>query len=190
MYDPCTRLWAVHMSCLNFEGAPYLSVDIHSSNTNACDGLPAQRSQNRNIHAFIWHYASIEMSRTLKQLMLHLETKVQRLLCMLKKDDSFHFTAQVPLPSIFHLPLAAEPPLYINVVHSDIQGLSMSGFPHVTRAWRATWLALLEHARHNTKMHLSQCSKGLSLCCLVQVCSFGEGNHVWGKHLLHHAHDI
>ena len=45
----------------------------------------------------------------------------------LKKDDKFHFSAQVPLPSVFHLPLAAEPPLYINMVRADFQ--SFSGIP-------------------------------------------------------------
>ena len=42
----------------------------------------------------------------------------------LKKDDRFHFSAQVPLPSVFHLPLAAEPPLYINMVRTDFQSFS------------------------------------------------------------------
>lgn len=55
----------------------------------------------------------------------------------LNKDDSFHFTAQVPLPSVFHLPLAAEPPLYINIVRSEFQSFSAkshSSNPRVTRA--------------------------------------------------------
>ena len=42
----------------------------------------------------------------------------------LKKDDRFHFAAQVPLPNVFHLPLAAEPPLYINMVHADLHSFS------------------------------------------------------------------
>lgn len=54
----------------------------------------------------------------------------------LKKDDSFHFAAQVPLPSVFHLPLAAEPPLYINMVHGADVSFSgaVSSNPQVIRA--------------------------------------------------------
>lgn len=42
----------------------------------------------------------------------------------LKRDDRFHFAAQVPLPNVFHLPLAAEPPLYINMVHANLHSFS------------------------------------------------------------------
>lgn len=53
----------------------------------------------------------------------------------LKKDDSFHFAAQVPLPNVFHLTLAAEPPLYINMVHADVSvSGALSGNPQVIRA--------------------------------------------------------
>ena len=83
--------------------------------TNVCQILPASLSERR-----------------IKQIDTAAAPN-SKVVC-LRKDDSFHFTAQVPLPSVFHLPLAAEPPLYINIVHSDFQSLGMSGFPRVTRA--------------------------------------------------------
>ena len=54
----------------------------------------------------------------------------------LKRDDRFHFAAQVPLPSVLHLPLAAEPPLYINMVHGDLHSFSgmLSSSPQVILA--------------------------------------------------------
>ena len=85
--------------------------------TNVCQILPASLSERRNKQ---------------RDASAAPNTKV---VC-LKKDDSFHFTAQAPLPSVFHLPLAAEPPLYINFLHSDFQSFShmSSGNPRVTRA--------------------------------------------------------
>ena len=54
----------------------------------------------------------------------------------LTRDDRFHFAAQVPLLNVFHLPLAAEPPLYINMVHADLHSFSgtMSSNPQVILA--------------------------------------------------------
>ena len=54
----------------------------------------------------------------------------------LKHDDRFYFAAQVPLPSVFHLPLAAEPPLYINMVRPNFQSFTgrPSSNPQVTQA--------------------------------------------------------
>lgn len=54
----------------------------------------------------------------------------------LKRDDRFHFAAQVPLPNVFHLPLAAEPPMYINMVHADLHSFSgtLSSNPQVILA--------------------------------------------------------
>lgn len=63
------------------------------------------------------------------------DTANSKVVC-LKKDDRFHFAAQVPLPNVFHLPLAAEPPLYINMVHGDLHSFSgaLSSNPQVTLA--------------------------------------------------------
>lgn len=88
-----------------------------SEPTDVCQILPASLSERRNRHS---------------------EPPVSsngKVVC-LKKDDSFHFTAQVQLPSVFHLPLAAEPPLYINVVQAEFQSFSTisSSIPRVTRA--------------------------------------------------------
>ena len=90
-----------------------------SEPTDVCQILPASLSERRTRH----HEAPPVITNG-------------KVTCV-KKDDSFHFTAQVPLPSVFHLPLAAEPPLYINIVRSEFQSFSAvshSGNPRVTRA--------------------------------------------------------
>jgi len=81
-----------HMGQYSYEGI--------NEPTDVCQILPASLSERRTRH----HEAPPVISNG-------------KVMC-LKKYDNFCFTAQVPLPRDFHLPLAAEPPLYIDIVRS------------------------------------------------------------------------
>ncbi|DBA81177.1 TPA: hypothetical protein ACH3X2_006995 [Trebouxia sp. C0005] len=122
--------------------------DVHKSHLGACGTLPSLPVKVEVYHMGQYSYKGINVPTDVCQILpaslserraRQQESPVitnGKVTC-LKKDDSFHFTAQVPLPSIFHLPLAAEPPLYINIVRSEFQSfsaMSHSANPTVTRA--------------------------------------------------------
>ena len=85
--------------------------------TDVCQVLPASLSERRDT------YKDVSANTNGKAVCL-------------EQNDSFYFAAQLQLPNVFHLPLAAEPPLYINVVRAEFQSFTgmRSGNPRVTRA--------------------------------------------------------
>ena len=123
--------------------------DVQESHSGVCGTLPSLPVKVEVYHMGQYSYKGIneptDVCQILPASLSERRTRQQeapafitngKVTC-LKKDDSFHFTAQVPLPSVFHLPLAAEPPLYINIVRSEFQSfsaMSHSGNPTVTRA--------------------------------------------------------
>ena len=123
-------------------------TDVPESHLGVCGTLPSLPVKVEVYHMGQYSYKGINEPTDVCQILpaslserrtRHQEAPVianGKVTC-LKKDDSFHFTAQVPLPSVFHLPLAAEPPLYINIVQSSFQSfsaMSHSSNPRVTRA--------------------------------------------------------
>ena len=84
--------------------------------TDVCQVLPASLSERRD------SYKDVSANTNGKAVCI-------------EQNDSFYFAAQLQLPNVLHLPLAAEPPLYINVVRAEFQSFSAmrSENPRVTR---------------------------------------------------------
>lgn len=130
-----------------FYCAAEVGVEAMDKQSNAAGSLPSLHVKADVYHMGQYSYKGISQPVDVCQILPaslserraryvdEPDTANSKVVC-LNRDDRFHFAAQVPLPNVFHLSLAAEPPLYINMVHGDLHSFSgaLSSNPQVTLA--------------------------------------------------------